>query len=101
MRLRTAAATPRAPLLSGSQFFQIDAFGPLLQFLRVLVLQFDLKKIAIGNHYPKRGVLTFLFECLETGVAIDGDRLAITFAGLAVVIPRSGGRADVIRNREC
>jgi hypothetical protein len=32
------------------------------------VLQFDLKKIAIGDHHPKSGVFAFL-ERLKTGIA--------------------------------
>src|SRR5439155_10592431 len=66
-------------------------------FLGILILQLDLKEITIGNHYPKRGVFTFLFKRLETGITIDGNRLAVTFAGFAVVVPRGGGGGDVIR----
>ena len=37
-----------------------------------------------------------LFECFETRITIDGDGLAVTFAGFAVVIPRGGRGGDII-----
>src|SRR5947207_15420114 len=42
-------------------------------------------------------MLAFFFECLEPGIAIDRDRLAVAFRGFAGVIPRSGSGTDVIR----
>ena len=95
----TEPVPPKRALFDGGQLFQIDAFDPFLQFLWILVLQFDLKKIAIGDHDPKRGVFAFLFECFETGIAINRDRFAVTFTGLAIVIPRSRGGTHVIRIR--
>src|SRR5438093_10324944 len=38
----------------------------------------------------------FFLECFEPGVAINGDRLAVTFTAFAVAIPCSGGGADII-----
>ncbi len=68
-----AAALTSQQLLDRRQFFQIDALDPFLQFLRILVLQLDLEKITIGDHYPKRGVSILLFERFEAGIAIDSD----------------------------
>ena len=99
VRLETPLAQRRLrySYLIAASFFQINALDPLLQFAGLLVLQLDLDKIAIGDHYPQRGVLAFLFECLETGIAIDGHRFGVTFAGVAVAIPRFGRRANIIR----
>ena len=82
--------------LNRRKFFQINALDPLLQFLRVLVLQLDLKGITIGNHYPESGMSAFFLECFKRGVAIDGDRLAVTFGAFASVLPRIRGGADVV-----
>jgi hypothetical protein len=74
LRLRTAATTLVIGLsFNRRQFFQIDPFDPSLQFLWILVLQFDLKKITVGDHDPKRGVFAFVFERLETGIAVNRD----------------------------
>src|SRR5438034_9264267 len=83
--------------LNRGELFQIDALYPFLQFLGLLVLQLDLKKIAISDHYPERGMLAFSFECLEPGSAIDRHRFAVAFGALAIVIPCSCGVGDVIR----
>src|SRR5260370_29025913 len=99
-RLGTAATTRVIGLsFNRRQLFQIDAFDPFLQFLWILVLQFDLKEITVGDHDPQRGVFAFLFERLKTGIAFNRDRFAVTFSGLAVVVPGSGGGAYVIRIR--
>ena len=42
-------------------------------------------------------MLAFFFECLEPGIAIDRDGLAVAFRSFAGVIPRSGSGTDVIR----
>src|SRR5436309_616788 len=79
------------------QFFQIDALDPVLQFLRILILQLDLDKITIGDHDPQSGMFAFCFESFKPRIGIDGDRFAVTFAAFAVAIPRSGGGTDVVR----
>ena len=83
--------------LDRRQFFQINTLNPLLQFARFLVLQLDLDKITIRNHHPKGGVFAFFLKRFKTGVAIDGDSFAVTFAAFAIVIPCSCGGTDIIR----
>src|SRR6266496_4793523 len=84
-------------LLSLREFFQIDALDPSLQFAGLLVLQLDLEKVTVGDHYPQSGMLTFVLERFKSRVAIDRDRFAVTFAAFAVAVPRSGGGSDIIR----
>src|SRR5436190_14550228 len=80
-------------------FLQIDAFVPFLQFFWVLVLQLDLNEITIGDHDPESSMLAFFLEGFETRITIDSDRLAVTFVGLAAVVPGSRRRVHVIRIR--
>src|SRR4029450_12600444 len=77
----------------------MDAFDPFLQFFWILVLQLDLNEITISDHDPESSMLAFFLEGFETRVTIDGDRLAVTFVGFAVVVPCSRGGIHVIRVR--
>src|SRR4029450_7073689 len=77
----------------------MDAFDPFLQFFWILVLQLDLNEIPLAQHDPESSMLAFFLEGFETRVTIDGDRLAVTFVGFAVVVPCSRGGIHVIRVR--
>src|SRR2546421_13000620 len=44
-------------------------------------------------------MLAFFLEGFETRITIDGDRLAVTFGGFAVVVPGSRRGVHVIRIR--
>ena len=79
------------------QLLQVNALDPLLQFAGVLVLQFYLDEITIGDHHPQSSVLGVFFECFETGIAIDVHRFGITFARVAVALQRLGRSAHIIR----
>src|SRR3954465_1456692 len=84
--LRTAdgrnRAVWKAPLLASRslhfcQLLHVDPFQPFLEIFRVLVLRFDSEDIALRDHQPERAVFAFILECLETGHALDRERLRI------------------------
>src|SRR6266508_22953 len=84
-------------LLSLRESLQIDALDPSLQFAGRLVLQLDLEKVTVGDHYPQSGMFSVFLERFKSRVAIDRDRFAVTFAAFAVAVPCSGGGSDIIR----
>ena len=86
-------------LFDRGQLLQVNALDPLLQFAGILVLQFYLDEITVGDHHPQSSVLGVFFECFETGLAIDVHRFGVAFAGVAVTLPRFGRSADIIRVR--
>src|ERR1700682_953424 len=97
--LASPEGSGRSTSLNRRELFQIDSFKPLLQLLRVLVLELNLKEISFRDHEPKRAVFAFDFVGLEAGISLDRDRLAVTFHRFALEIPRPGRRSHVVRIR--
>jgi len=98
--LRSAQDDKLRLSLDHGQLLQVNALEPPLQFAGILVLQFYLDEIAVGNHHPTEQRALCLFRMFRNRACIDVHRFGVAFAGVAVALPRFGRSADIIRVRK-